>query len=112
MNVRNNEITYGCEIKEIERGGKIKYRYMLHRFFTKYERGLWLREGNMKRNEFVYLADKPRNRVSPQHPMVRLAQKCCIWPVTFVTDSDGQFRLYRKITGMPNPDIDLEPLTK
>ncbi len=101
-----DKLLYAWDIKERNHGGKISYIYTLHRFCTRTERGIWLREGNMKPCEFKISANKRREKVSYQHPTVEIARHLDNWPIPFVTDNKGRFSLYRKITGIPNPNID------
>jgi hypothetical protein len=73
--ITNDEIgyqkwVYGYEIrwKKYKFSGELKTWYVLHRFATKYERGVWFQEGNRKPLDHPEIVNKRRNRVAFYHP--------------------------------------------
>jgi hypothetical protein len=99
MTVKHDEIPYykwlyAYEIVMPDPEDYESYRYVLHHFMNKVERGHWLRKINRKPFYSPKLANKRGNKICFWMPMVLAARKCWHWPVTLVRIDNINFRVY------------------
>ncbi len=100
MTVKHDEIPYykwlyAYEIVMPDPQDYWSYRYILHRFMNKIERGYWLKKTNQKPFDSPRLANKRGNKICYWMPMVRAARGCHYWPVTLIRNPDDTFRIFK-----------------
>lgn len=104
MNLKKEEIpyhklAYGYELIITDHDNITHDKYLLYRFLTNRERGLWLQEGNIRKiNNILLCVTKRRYKVKFMHPMVQQAKHFRDWPVMYIKNSYGEYQPYIKVT--------------